>query len=343
MSDSGTEQNQPNEAQELRQRRVPSSRSEQQPEDEWSTQGKIRNHSQKENSKFVLIASVSVIIILVVAGFIVSKLSKEDQGIGGTVGVELTKFVPPEQNVQPIVVDTADDDLQMWYNERISDLYKDAAQLIETFIATDSDAERALLLRTPESSLPLINQWPSIVDPLPNTKDSDKWAFTILEIDDFHYLVFTGKRVDFSEFRYYFVRDGDELKLDWQATAAYSQRRISSHIERPFESQTLVRGVLSKPQIYLGPYSDDKKWSSFEIADPLGGESLWAYVPKSSELEEELLGWMDYGRFIVELNENVRGTFILKSSEAPDAHPKQVEIVKAIHKGWLTPGSSNSE
>ncbi len=336
MSDLEEEQNQLNEQRVSKRRRASSNLTEPLPEEEWNSDVKVRRHEQINNSKFVLITSVAVLSILIAAAVVVLKLSKQDQGIAGETGIELTKFIPPEQTPE-LSLSLDPSDPKTWFEERSGELSYMATEILEKMSMSDSDATLSALLRFPEVSMPYLNQWPSILEPLPDFENYKNWGVSIEKRDDTAYLVFKGKRKDYTDCLFFFVREGEELKLDWMASAAYSDSRISSHIETPFTRPTLVRGIVSKPQIYLGPYGDDKKWSSFEIADPLGGESLWAYAEKESDIEKELFDWMDYGRFVVDLTENVRGTFVVKSPDAPGAHRKQVEIVKVVQKDWLTP------
>lgn len=320
----------------MRRRRVPSSRSEEKPEEGWSSQSSShRQRAWKESSVFVLLGSLTAFVIVVIAIFLAYRVSQHDAQVAAQdYATGFSDLIVEDEETPVDPVTTLDpDDPGSWFEARFGELPQQAADLIQSFTDATSDDERAALLRNPGKSLALLSKWPSILTPEPDLKRYGVWTAEIERRDGLAYFVFKGKRKDFSDFTYFFTRDGDELKLDWLASAAYSDTRITEHLRQPLSEQAMVRGIISKPQIYLGPYSDEAIWSSFEIADPLGGESLWAYAKKGSDAEATVLEWMDYGRFVVELKQELRGTFVIAPPQ-PGAHRKQVELAKVIHKDW---------
>ena len=309
--------------------------SERSQEPEAETDWGRKKRSRSDSPIFLVFGGLLVAAVIAAVLFFLNREDSKPTEVAKTEG-----FVPPElRQPSPDAEKTdsgLDPDLPVtWFQENAGALPVKAQALVAEILEAPNAEALAPLLVRPEEALPLMESWPDIRVPRPDLDRGNEWEFDIIDQEDFAFLTITGSREDFSKFTWFFVRDGEDLKLDWEASAAYSEVSISSHVETPITEPVVVRGRISRPHIYGGPY-DEETWSSFQIWDPKGGESMWAYTKKGSPEEKTIFEWMDYGRFIVELKQEIRGTFKVKPA-LPGAHPKAVELVEVVRKDWPTP------
>lgn len=243
---------------------------------------------------------------------------------------------------------------EQWFHHRAGRVSAEAIDLMRAYAKAKDDAGRSKLVRKPGQYMKLAPGWPVEVCPRLEGVDNSQWsidhtgqtAFLILDTED----------RDFLPTRLYFTRRGDGLKLDWQASTAWSERSIGElkkamqarekKIEASGDAAELPPPVIGEPlllrcllfrrnEFYAGPYND-KDHAAFMILSPDKSEYLWAYVDRDSALDLELRELLNHGRFVVDLKKNIRVTVRVRSGKK-DALPSQLELVELVNPEWVTP------
>ena len=227
------------------------------------------------------------------------------------------------------------EDVETWFYSGSSNAHAKAIELLSNFKTAKDDTSRSKMVRNPDSYLALAKSTTININPLINSKDSQKWF--IGQTGGTGYLRLICNDESHMPFRAYFVRDGESLKLDVDATLALSEISPSDGLVALEDSEEKVfRCLISrKSEFYSGSYNDeDHAFYLLRFADE--SHTMWGYVEAGSELDLQLKGVLDHGSYIMPLKKNVRVTLkVARRSE--DSLPKQIDIVALLHKEWITP------
>lgn len=93
--------------------------------------------------------------------------------------------------------------------------------LLKAFMSQEDDVARSKFVRNPKSYLEKVGEWN--VKLTPRLGDIEKQSITIDHTEDTAFIVLKCKDSEFMPFRAYFVREGEQLKFDWEATVAWSE------------------------------------------------------------------------------------------------------------------------
>lgn len=110
---------------------------------------------------------------------------------------------------------------QEWFHDNTAAVRKKATDVFKGYMAATNNVERSAWVRKPESYLKNVDQWPVCFRP--RTVDDGHNNWSVGDISDVGYLLLQGKDADFMPMRAYFVRDGEDVKLDWHATVGWSE------------------------------------------------------------------------------------------------------------------------
>ena len=310
------------------QKRRRSSSSGRKAEDSEGDWGGKKNGS---STKFLIWGGVLVLAAIIGGVVVVTKL----RGGGGTA---TETFIPTTETYEPPELDTSpdllDDDLpRTWFDKQSGRLPSWSADILSHVMEAEPGDDLSGYVRETPALAELRAEKNGIFASPPILDRFDDWALSVENVGDKAFAVFKGKRENFQRFNYYFVRDGDDLLLDWEASAAYSPIPFADLTKGALSEPTTVRAVLRKTHYYVGPYKE-AEWSSWELADPEGGAPLYAYVKAGSKQDLKLLNWLDYGKFILKLKEERKGTFKIKPPVA-GGRPNQVEIAEILTPDWV--------
>lgn len=304
--------------------------------------------------------------------------------IGGTVVIVLVvslvamrglfdgDFVETEV-IPPPIATKEDSDVfkgspEKWLRERSGRNGAEALLVLKSFLEASDDQSRSEWVRNPEGFQQHVQKWTAKIDPLIKPKDKQRWD--IGHTGDTAYLILTARNREYLPFRAYFTREGEGLKLDWDATVAWSdvslqsiresalkrggpandsQRKAGvvalsqlspsakSHLPDEIHTDSvLVRCMLRKrDEFYAGPYNDQDH-SAFMLLSADKMHHMWGYAPKGSELDLQLRSVLDHGSFVVNLKKDQRVTLRVRVNEK-DALPSQLEMVELVNPEWVTP------
>ncbi len=148
----------------------------------------------------------------------------------------------------------------------------------------------------------------------------------------------SGRRQDQSNFTAYFVKEGLDFQLDWDATTGWSEMSLSDlRSYRPREKKE-IRCLIDKKARFDQKFGDVDH-SGFLLTEPETGNFIFAFVPlnsdKKRELNHQLKEVLQYGRFVMHLKHDEPVVLEVKA-----VGKDRFEIVGFKHEGWVNPESS---
>lgn len=298
---------------------------------------------------WVLFGGGAMVFIVVAAVFLSNKME----------GLAMKEVEAPD--IKLAEVDPFEGSPEQWFRQRAGAIGEQSLTLMKSYLAAQDDQSRSQYVRNPKLYLQRASEWPEKVRPRLEGIDQKQWD--IHHIEETAYLTLDTENQDFLPTRLYFVRHGNELKLDWMASTAWCDRSISDLKKAMIDREKLVAGlrqkstetsvapampapVITEPvllrcllarrnEFYAGPYNDQDH-AAYMILSPDKNEYLWAYVDRDSELDGELRKLLDHGSFVVDLKKDIRVTVRVRSGKK-DALPSQLELMELVHPEWVKP------
>ncbi|BDS05534.1 hypothetical protein NT6N_05740 [Oceaniferula spumae] len=130
---------------------------------------------------------------------------------------------------------------EKWFQERAGSIGKQGLAVLQSYMAATDDQNRSHWVRNPESYLKNVTDWSVSVKPRINDITEKQWA--ISHTDDTAYLTLSTEDENFMPFRAYFVRQNEQLKLDWHASTAWSEISIAAMREKLLEREKKVAEI----------------------------------------------------------------------------------------------------
>ena len=151
--------------------------------------------------------------------------------------------------------------------------------------------------------------------------------------------VISGYRKDRSPFSAYFVRENDELKLDWEATLGLGEITLAEIAAGESRGNSLIRCILEK-RPNMDVTIDGKPYSGYILLHPDTSDFVFAYIPTddpiSKKQDEAIKDYLNYGRLIGDIRQNSKVTLRVRQLDI-ESSQKYFEIVSFEHAGWVTP------
>ena len=160
----------------------------------------------------------------------------------------------------------------------------------------------------------------------------DNAAWTILEGDGMRYGVLEGTLSDFTRFRAYFRRDGDELKMDWKATSGFGTAEFEELKEGAGDGSE-IRAWISHADFYTFALPEGD-FRSFRLMSPDGQANLWGYTKVGGELDGKLLALFVPSQITGETQTDA--AVVLGLQPGPEESlPNQWMISRLVRLSWL--------
>jgi hypothetical protein len=144
----------------------------------------------------------------------------------------------------------------------------------------------------------------------------------------------TGRKGDFSRFELVFVREGERLKLDWEASHGIGEVQIADLQGAVPAPGGVVRAVI-RPATFHPAEFPEERFRSYQLSDAGGEHFVWAFTPRGSVIATALKQEFNEGSVLLESRGETRATVRLAGSGNPGL--KCFEITEMLHKGWVTP------
>ncbi len=131
---------------------------------------------------------------------------------------------------------------------------------------------------------------------------------------------------DFEMRKIALLKEGGQLKVDWESWAGWSEMPWADFKrEKPVEPK-LFRVVLSRIDYYNFAFKDESEWSSYRLDSPDGSDSLYGYVRRTSELDQQIRPVDNRGKI----------NLLLRLEFPPDSlSDNQVLIDSLAGDGWV--------
>ena len=115
----------------------------------------------------------------------------------------------------------------------------------------------------------------------------DQAVWTVLDRNGQRYGVLAGSHPDFSNFKAFFRKDGEALKLDWKATTGYGTATFEE-MKTGAGDASEIRAQISLSDFYTFALPEGE-YRSFRLMSPDGNSNLWAYTERDGDLDRELM------------------------------------------------------
>ena len=325
--------------------------------DEAEKQEQQWGQSASMSLRSVLIGGSMVIVLVVVLVAM--------RGVLRGDSVTEAQVIPLIENQK---VDPYEGSPEKWFRHRSGIIETEAMRVMKGYIDAPDDQARSQWVRQPELYLKRIAQSSFVFKPLLEQRQEQSWS--IGHTGETAYLIFGGRNHDYLPFQAYFTQHGEQLKLDWFATAAWSDvslqairadalrrsgavsdaQRIAGVVDASqlspspksalpakihTESVVLRCMIRKKDDFYAGPYND-RDYSAYMLLSADKMHHLWGYAVRGSELDLKLKGILDHGSFIVALKKDEKVTLRVRMAKK-EALPSQIELVELEHPEWVTP------
>ncbi len=143
-----------------------------------------------------------------------------------------------------------------------------------------------------------------------------------------------GRKGDFSRFEMVFVREGGQLKLDWEASEGIGEVQIADLRAGTASAGGAVRAVVQPSGFYTAEFPESG-FRSYQLADAAGDHFVWGFARQGSPVAAALDAEFNEGSVLMEKSAELRATLRLAaaSGRGTNCH----EITEMLHKGWVSP------
>ncbi len=213
--------------------------------------------------------------------------------------------------------------------------HQQAQALFRKFAAAKKRTEVPPLIRLSDDIGAMLEKhwkpWPSppVLDPL------DQLQLDFDETDGRAFLTMSGKNTDGSPFLAFFVVDGSELKLDWEATMELGEARLSSLARFPTENPVSVRVLLSPSPYYL-PSLPEKEYESYQLTCLQDETVVWGYVRRGSSEHQQIRELLRQDAELLDQAQQVRVMVRLQKTNDLSSQ-NRFFITEMLHKDWVMP------
>ena len=232
---------------------------------------------------------------------------------------------------------------EQWFHKHIGTIEKQAVEVMDSYLSSKDAKGKSLFVRDVEQYFKRQPNWDASIQA---RADNGKNRWDISHAGKVGFLTLDTWNEEFLPMRLYFIKKEEQLKIDWEASTAWSEKSFSNlrtiigdsegAQNRGLGEPVMLRCMLRRQNdFYAGPYND-KDHASFMILSPDKSQSFWAYTDRDSELDKELRKLLDHGSFVVGLKKDIRVT-VRVARGRKDALPSQLELMELVHEEWVKP------
>ena len=206
--------------------------------------------------------------------------------------------------------------------------------ILSRYAAAKTLTEALPLLRTsPAIKAVLQKSWQTWQSP--PVLDDGTCLGSFDEISGRAYFFITGSFTDGRNFTAYFVSQGNQLVLDWEATTGHSEITLSELLKHPPEQPVMMRVTLA-PSPYYIPSLRENDYESYRILDIHNELYAWGYVARNSPAHQHIQSMLLSGSVL--LDQLPEAQAIVKMQKIKGLNREnQFFITDVLHKGWVMP------
>lgn len=264
-------------------------------------------------------ATVALAAAVVIGMTISGKRKNEGRDAG-----RLYEFVP---------VTTLDGD-HRYFLEYAGDLIEEAEGVLDCYAAAKTPAEVLPLVRDRDRVKERLESLWRPWGPEKPFAPGEEIGSYIIDPPPRPAIGLTGRKGDFSRFEMVFVREGGQLKLDWEASDGIGEVQIAELRAGTGSGSGAVRAVV-QPSTHFTAAFPEAEFRSYRLADASGNHFVWGFARQGSAVEAALNAEFNEGTVLMEKSSELRATLRLAaaSGQGTMCH----EITEMLHKGWVSP------
>jgi len=142
---------------------------------------------------------------------------------------------------------------EKWFHQRAGKIGLEASAVLKAFVSAKDDASRSQYVRFPERYIEQMAQKNVVIKP--RLSGLEDMVLNINHTDDTAFLILDCQDTDFMPFRAYFTKEGEHLKLDWEATVARCETGLRTIKQNVNERRIRVDSINKKVRIANDAYT----------------------------------------------------------------------------------------
>jgi hypothetical protein len=223
---------------------------------------------------------------------------------------------------------------QEYFLVHSGDLIEEAEKLLEVYVTAASVEQALPLVRNAEQVKERMTRLWQPWGAGPMLAAGEKIEGYVTEESGLPGISLKGRKGDFSRFEMIFVREGERLKLDWEASYGIGEVQIAElQAGAPAEGR-VVRGNIGPAEFYTLEFPESD-FQSFQLEDASGDHFIWVFARLGSTVAKTLEREFNEGSVLLEKSGRIRASVRLTGSGGGSG--KCYEITEMLHKGWVTP------
>jgi hypothetical protein len=203
-------------------------------------------------------------------------------------------------------------------------------------VAAATKAEQILpfIRQTPDTQALLTKHWKPWASP-PLLDDPDQLLSDIDETSGTAFLWLQGTHQDGSDFLAFFVKEGDALRLDWEATMELGEARLSTLAKLPTTHPISLRVILAPSPYYL-PTLPESDYESYKITSLNEETIVWGYVRRGTPEHQQINDLLQHDSLLLDAVSSVRARVKLRRTDDVNSQ-NRFFITEMLHKDWVMP------
>jgi len=274
--------------------------------------------------RWILWAGAAVVVVIVTGLAIQPYLSGNGKNERNTLD---QRFEVVEDVVNP-------DDPTVYFSQNQGEIVREMQATLTAYAHAKTLDEAGPLIRDSARLMPDLKKkwkaWDTPPDWEPDVSDGPGFD----SVGRRPYGIINGTGPDFSPFHLFFVREGDHMLVDWEASTAQGTHTFAK-LKDPTVAEAVLRVTIS-PTAFYSPVYPETGFRSYRIADPNGDSSMWVYAPLDSLAAQTLDEMFRAGTILAaEAGEKLVRIRIRRGPEG--SLPNQWLLADVLHKGWVAP------
>lgn len=293
-------------------------------EDDWG-----KSSSRRKGSLWMLwlVLGIAVPTVLIGTALLISRVSdRGGDAIYGSDGFDFDTLSVADNEVP-----------EDWFVENSVKSTGTGLEILEELSAENlTQEDLASIVRNEEQIERILARQKSGNWPAFDLREPSSIAWQFSSFEDTAFMCMIGPRADYSTFRAYFVRDGEDLVFDVDATEGWSQVPIVELPAATLEGPSLTRGWVAK-EPHFDARSDATKYSWYQILTPDLIDFVWAYTEANGALDELLKTELNYGRVIGDRKREFRAAITLAPAEVEGFQKDEFLLEELVAVDWVLP------
>lgn len=284
----------------------------------WGRQPKPREH------RWVWLYFALAIVLLFSAIALVIRHSGQATGNAAAVpGIVVLSDEPDDQS--PLFA----------FQQNPYQMRLDAIKILQQVTAA-TKAEQLLpfIRQSPATQTLLAKHWKPWHSP-PQLDEPDQLQSDYDHTSGTAFLWLQGSNQDGSTFLAFFVKEGDDLRLDWEATMELGEARLSTLAKLPTTHPVAMRVILSPSPYYL-PTLPESEYESYKITCLHDDTIVWGYVRRGTPEHKQINDLLQLDAYLLEAISAVRVTVKIRRTDDVNSQ-NRFFITEMLHKDWVMP------